>query len=66
MSQKKKESGKRHFFLLNLLTRLFLFVRNQVQNPYKGNRLVDADTILFLPNNGFVGIKKKIKKNMLN
>ena len=60
----KKRIGKTSLFYL--LTHTFvLFVRNQVQNPNKGNRLVYAATILFLPNNRFVGTKNK-KNDWLN
>ena len=59
IQKKKKRIGKLHFLLTN--SHFYFVCAQPVENPNKGIGSYAA-TILFLPNNGFVGIKKKNKK----
>ena len=54
--KKKKRIGKLHFLLTN--SHFYFVCAQPVENPNKGIGSYAA-TILFLPNNGFVGTKKK-------
>ena len=55
----EKRIGKLHFLLTN--SHFYFVCAQPVENPNKGIGSYAA-TILFLPNNGFVGTKKKKKK----